>query len=227
MTLGQAKWDLALASYRYKVDVGAIAKALSIQNFPFDTMATAQETKDLEGWFYEHRDDLKAWLVVVRWKMASQGGRSRLLADRVQSHWKKKEVVAQDLVGACERYINMEDVLSFRGLLSFFPFQRRIAVVATFPAFFDPDRFGMVDTRIAKWAIERGDDHGLTRPPKFGVGSQTTLSIDDFPFVVTWEKWCRNSAQKLGWRARDVEMAVFRAWGDRHPLDSIDLEVLP
>ena len=120
---------------------------------------------------------------------------------------------------------------------------RSIATVATFPAFLDPDRFPMVDTRIAKWVGRTMDAHNRVDP----LGPQlisaksmnvkgAVLTMSDFDFMCAWTHWCRHAATKLTdrssggfvWRARDVEMAVFRAWGDRnisHP--EIDLPPLP
>ncbi|GAJ05736.1 unnamed protein product, partial [marine sediment metagenome] len=43
----------------------------------------------------------------------------------------------------------------------------------------------------------------------------------DFDFYLHWVYWARHTAKKLSqqtemkWRARDVEMAVFTAWGDK------------
>jgi hypothetical protein len=72
--------------------------------------------------------------------------------------------------------------------------------------------------------------------PKFLGSSATVLKLNDFDFMTAWVLWCRQTAEKLTrrdgdflWRARDVEMAVFWAWGDknakRHP--AIDLPPLP
>jgi len=83
----------------------------------------------------------------------------------------------------------------------------------------------MVDTRIAKWVgwqLEQGQFTAsqLVRP-KFLDSKETVIQMHDFGFVEAWIKWCRNTATLLSqstaqhWRSRDVEMAVFRAWGDR------------
>ena len=120
---------------------------------------------------------------------------------------------------------------------------RSIATVATFPAFPDPDRFPMVDTRIAKWVGRTMESHNRVDqlgPQLISAKSMNVkgavLTMSDFDFMYAWTDWCRHTAAKLSarssgglvWRARDVEMGVFRAWGDRnigHP--EIDLPRLP
>jgi hypothetical protein len=82
----------------------------------------------------------------------------------------------------------------------------------------------------------RADPTGvLLVRPRFLNNRNTVLKMNDFDFMTSWVQWCRHTAQKLTqredgfrWRARDVEMAVFWAWGDRnakrHP--AIDLPPL-
>jgi hypothetical protein len=127
---------------------------------------------------------------------------------------------------------SMEDFDNFRKL---FRFQGEgIAVVATFPAFLDPVNFPMVDRRIAKWVNMHYIQFNATCPDapqlmpfsSISTSPYTTLSMKDFPFYLRWIHWTRSMAEKLtkatgiSWRARDVEMAVFTAWGgprDPHP----------
>jgi hypothetical protein len=62
--------------------------------------------------------------------------------------------------------------------------------------------------------------------PHSSLDGQKVLTMSDFPFVQSWTQWCKHTAQKLtaqtefAWRARDVEMVIFNAWGekkDEHP----------
>jgi hypothetical protein len=106
---------------------------------------------------------------------------------------------------------------------------RAIAVAATFPAFKHPDKHPMVDTRIANWVGACMGEHNaadpagpqLTRFP-FLDNQSTVLTMSDFDSMQDWRKWCVHTANKLTgptqmqWRARDVEMAVFQAWGGRN-----------
>jgi hypothetical protein len=82
----------------------------------------------------------------------------------------------------------------------------------------------------------QSDPNGVPlQRPKFLDSGATVLKMNDFDFMISWVDWCRQTAQKLTkrekihWRARDVEMAVFWARGDRdakrHPV--IDLPPLP
>jgi hypothetical protein len=99
----------------------------------------------------------------------------------------------------------------------------------------------MVDTRIAKWVGQNMQAHNdagpnapqLVRPRSLDTEA-TVLTLTDFEFVYSWNRWCRHKANQLNtctsinWRPRDVEMAVFNAWGDRgeqHPV--INLEMVP
>jgi hypothetical protein len=96
----------------------------------------------------------------------------------------------------------------------------------------------MVDTRIAKWVSVEMDKHNQTDPlgpqlirPK--LRKKGVLKMNDFEFMTSWIQWCRRTAEKLAstddglhWRARDVEMAVFRAWGDKKSHPAINLPPL-
>ncbi len=90
----------------------------------------------------------------------------------------------------------------------------------------------MVDTRIARWVNENyerfnvQDGNILDVFPRTG----TTLNMGDFNAYFSWIKWCKKIANTLNtqyqnhnggyvWRARDVEMAVFRAADIQNPLD--------
>ncbi|MEK7751787.1 MAG: HEPN domain-containing protein [Acidobacteriota bacterium] len=88
------------------------------------------------------------------------------------------------------------------------------ATPLAFLSFFDPERFPMVDQRIADWWTRRfpkqlqfsRTDDGWIRP------NQQSLKA-----YVSWTSFCRRQAEVLSglgdhWRARDVEMAV---WSDR------------
>jgi len=156
-----------------------------------------------------------------------------------------------DLWTACRAYTDQPCKKTFRDFLKMFGFRiEPLAIAATFPAFMNPDDFPMIDRRVAKWVIEFGGNHNradpagpqLRQPEAFArankKGRSVVLTMADFHFMPAWTPWWRYTARKLSklcqpsvkcraWRARDVEMAVFRAWGSRHPVDSIRLEPLP
>jgi hypothetical protein len=157
----------------------------------------------------------------------------------------RRENGGEELWRKCSQYVACdasEAKTRFREFVDLFGLSKpfSIATVATFPAFMDPDRFPMVDTRIAKWVSHEMDKHNLADPTGALLTHPTSkkgvLKMHDFDFMFSWTQWCRHTAQKLTlledgfrWRARDVEMAVFQAWGDkkakRHP--SLNLLPLP
>ena len=190
---------------------------------------------------------LEPWFEVIFWKLASQklirNGTTHSMAIGLQG-----STTAEQLWRACRNYTQAgsrpESRACFEALHRLFNLTTRsIATVATFPAFLDPDHFPMVDTRIAKWVARTMDAHNRVDPsgpqliPAKSMNVKgAVLTMSDFDFMYAWTHWCRHAATKLTarspgslvWRARDVEMAVFRAWGDRnmsHP--EIDLPPLP
>ncbi len=152
---------------------------------------------------------------------------------------------AGELWDRCNEYVHSNDSearTNFEKVHQLFGLKTdRIAVVATFPAFMDPHRFPMVDTRIAKWVGEAMDEHNRSDPhgvqlvrPRFLDTASTTLAMSDFDFMLTWMTWCRYNAEKLTrlgsgfrWRARDVEMAVFYAWGEKKERQHPKLKLPP
>ena len=76
----------------------------------------------------------------------------------------------------------------------------------------------MVDTQIAAWLREHGDNHGY--PGDVQHVPKGIIKEQHWSFVESWVRWCRSTAHKLNqradfeWRARDVEMAVFTAQRD-------------
>ena len=103
-----------------------------------------------------------------------------------------------------------------------------IAAAFTFPAFSCPSRFPMVDTRIVRYVASENSPLEFSAAPnidetlkRYRTGRRNVfLTLSDWPFVEQWVCWCRKMAdrlsahKKLVWRARDVEMAVFRAWDE-------------
>jgi hypothetical protein len=157
---------------------------------------------------------------------------------------KSKGLVAARLWDYCEQFRQEfdEDARKGKSCLralqaSFFSSQA-MATTWTFIAFSDPNgRFPMIDRRTASWLYDHYPDftanrmtcaEHLERPPRrFGAGvtGSTGLQLSDYDkFVVGWVRWCRCMAEELAsrtakqWRARDVEMAIFRAADKRGPI---------
>ncbi len=185
---------------------------------------------DFEDYFRaKGQSAIDPWGEVVFWKMASQRGRADIRTREVLDRLKLRQ--PETLWDALTAYVKQSTEENFDRFRSLFGFKTKvIAIVATFPAFVAPDRFPMVDTRIAKWVQDHSAEqnaadsmgpHLVPRPHDYG------LSMTDFIFMQQWTDWCRNSAQKLvaltqeEWRARDVEMAVFQAQRDSLPLNAL------
>jgi hypothetical protein len=231
-------WQEALLSYRYPVDLRSFSDAHQFPGwFYFDLgNGDRSQTIEFELHFRKHAQKaLEPWLEVVYWKLYSQLACRDRITRQVSSHFRQGEGnLAKSLWQACNKYIcnkykeppKRANFDSFRRLFGFS--SQGIAVVATFPAFINPASCPMVDTRIAKWvgncmtAHNEADRIGpqLIRPP-FCDSNRTVLTMADYEFMQHWNRWCVYTAQKLtkltpiNWRARDVEMAVFYAWGTR------------
>ena len=231
-------WTNSLSAYRYPFDLRRFEGAGQYPNwFEFySDVGDRTATMELENHFRQSAPEaVEPWLEVVYWKMFSQPeGRGNKATLRIAKHLEKQNISPRSLWNACNRYLQWptRDTLDIiRNLLGLTT--SGVAFVSTFIAFIDPPRYPMVDTRVAKWVRECMLCHNAIDPfgpqliqPHFPAGGSTVLTIRDFSFVQAWITWCRHTAHKLRlngdfeWRARDVEMAVFHAWGGRrdpHP----------
>jgi hypothetical protein len=239
------KWVESLQAYRYPVDLKTFEDANEYPGwFNFNTHTGDREsTLEFETYFRTHaRQAIESWLEVVYWKIYNQPSTRRNIATRrVAAHFMDSRIVSQALWDSCHLYIGtptIDNLNSFRDLLGLK--SKSIALALTYPAFLRPDMYPMVDTRVAKWVAHSMKSHNaadnqgpqLTRS-RFVDSKQAVLATNDFSFVQDWTRWCRHIARKLTlltsieWRPRDVEMAVFNAWGgrhDKHP--KIELEPL-
>lgn len=226
-------WTAALCAYRYPVNLSEYRHAQNHPGWFWENLAIGDRTETIA---FEDRfrarasDHVEAWLEVVYWKLYSQPHRRDVVTRNVHQHWTKEHVTAIDLLDAVNNYVEhptREHFEAFRGLFGFR--SSSIAIAATFPAFVSPLTYPMVDTRVAKWvgasiAAHNAVDHvgpQLIRPPYLN-GTATVLTMNDFGAMQRWREWCVHTASKLSnltatsWRARDVEMAAFFAWGGRH-----------
>ena len=245
-----AGWRKALEAYDYAVDFCGFPHIAGCKGPPKAKFSNRADTIGFESYFSGNgRVQLCPWLEVIYWKMFSQGEYRRMLqVNKRMAYWNDRSVTPGDLWNACKAYTDQPCKETFRDFLKLFGFRiKPLAIAATFPAFLNPDDFPMIDTRVAKWVIEFGAEHNaadrtgdqLRQPEAFSRaykrGRSPVLTMADFDFMAAWTEWCRHTAEKLSklsqpsvkWRARDVEMAVFRAWGSRHPVDSIRLQPLP
>jgi len=225
-------WHDALDSYRYPVD---LQKFSGRDRFPgwFGlnlNKGDRSETIQFETRFREcAASRLEPWYEVVFWKMYSQRSRTDKQTKRTIERIERNRTSPNTLWTCCAEYLQNETKKSFRQFQHLLIKERSIAVAFTFPAFSCPSRFPMVDRRIAQYVASEGSrlefstapeiDRTLKRYRASGDDALTVLTLSDWPFIETWVGWCRKMADRLSahkkhaWRARDVEMAVFRAWG--------------
>ncbi|MBI5293582.1 MAG: hypothetical protein HY872_17030 [Chloroflexi bacterium] len=238
-------WTQALETYRYAVRLRDFADAGLYPGWFSRDLSNGDRhgTSEFESYFRANAaNHIEPWLEVAFWKLYSQPAWRDNLPRQMAAYWVEKRIIPETLLEACLNYTRdlssnrfnlMRETLGMRTPV--------VAVPATYPAFLRPDLFPMVDTRVAKWVRYSLMEHNLADPSgpqlvtsNYPENGQTALTMSDFLFTQSWVKWCKYTAQKLStftsveWRARDVEMAVFNAWGDRnddHP--KLRLEPLP
>ena len=236
-------WLNALNSYNYQVDLSQYHYAGRFPGFfGQEIQGDRPSTILFEDYFRANNGKIQTWYEVVFWKMYSQSGRrdqkTTDVINQLNGQLKNTNLpmtTSSQLIAATKAFIDNPDVKdNFENLRKLFRFESSvIAIVATFPAFVNPEKFPIVDTRVAKWIDSHLDFHNKNDPlgPQlvrsyYGKGYSTVLTMADFDFYLHWIHWTRYMAEKLSkrtsinWRARDVEMAVFTAWGDRelsHP----------
>lgn len=108
---------------------------------------------------------------------------------------------------------------------------RGFAVPITFLAFYEPNRYPMVDKHIAQWwALNKGQ-YGRGASPEFSQRNDGWIRADsivqskhNWRCYITWAEFCREYALKiarscgLNWRARDIEIAIWEAQKNGIPL---------
>lgn len=225
-------WELALKTYNYPVKLADYRNAQNYKGyFKFNPIGNSSSTALFESHFREGASkNIESWLEVIYWKMYSQNGRSHDKTDAVADYFCKAKITPDKLLTKCNNYIaddsrkNLNEIIKLLGFSS-----NSIAIAATFPAFLRPDLFPMVDTRIAKWvgiSMSEQNSSNTNIPqlirPRYLDTRATVLTLSDMDFVKAWTRWCRHKANQLSmltnidWRPRDVEMAVFNAWGNKN-----------
>jgi hypothetical protein len=241
MTDAAKRWQRALNGYSYQVDLTQFADKDQFSGW-FNCILGTGNRDETIGFEDRFRGDaerhIEVWYEVVFWKLyGTKVWRDRHTCKLI-SDLGDRGTTAADLWRAGSNFIQCPSKKSFRSFQRLlWPQSQVIAIAATFPAFLAPDRFPMVDTRVAKWVAANMDQPNSANAgesqlerPVFPNNKATVLTFSDWPFVESWIRWCRMMATKLGeatgvaWRARDVEMAVFHAWGGKgeaHPVISL------
>jgi hypothetical protein len=225
-------WLDALNAYNYAVDLSLFVERGSFPKWFTNYVDGARgATKAFEDRFRTLADHhLEVWYEGVFWKMFSQNGRRDQDTIDVVRNIESAGISADKLYDQCCAYIQQPTKRSLQSFVELLwgKGARTVAIACIFPPFIAPDRFPMVDTRVAKWVIACLEKHNAADPhgpqlvlPAYPSNHATVLTLSDWPFIESWISWCRHTGHKLtsltglDWRARDVEMAIFRAWGDR------------
>jgi hypothetical protein len=135
----------------------------------------------------------------------------------------REKINSESLYNAINRFTNTPDIQNLKRIRSLLGLKTPVlAVSLTFPAFFSPETYPMIDRNVARWVNSNLDEHNRNRQNRLSpfVSEQhgrTSLQDVDFSNYMNWVFWCRETAKiltdrtKVKWRARDVEMAVFTA----------------
>ena len=238
MLIMSKSWQDAIDEYHYPVYLKNFRHASKYPAFfNQDIVGDQDSTMGFEFYFRMNAKKIEPWFEVVFWKLFSQ---PRVLQqkteDIINQLMMTPKIEPIELLEKVEKFMDSESREDFDSFRELFRFRSKvIAIVATFPAFLCPEKFPMVDTRVAKWVNmhykkfnDASPDAPQLIPSEYGNNSSATvLTMNDFSFYICWIHWTRYAAERLSsttgrpWRPRDVEMAVFTAWGDRgcqHPV---------
>jgi hypothetical protein len=238
-------WVYALEDYSYPFDLRKFDDA---QNYPgwfalSSNSGNRAETMQFEDHFRRHAlEAIEPWLEVIYWKVYNQP-----LARNKTTHAMARRLLSErasprSLWDACLSFVEQPTRQNFESFRKMLVGSSTIAVAATFPAFLKPDLFPMVDRRVARWVTSNMDKHNAADPDGLQLMRPVTpvledkkavLTMKDYSFYERWIKWCHSTALKLtqrtsqNWRARDVEMAVFTAWGKGKRTERLTIQLDP
>lgn len=240
-------WVYALESYSYPFDLRKYNDAPNYSGWfaLSSSSGNRAETMQFEDYFRRYAlESIEPWLEVVYWKLYNQPLSRNRTTRAIDRRLLSRQVSSRSLWDACNAFVEKPTRQNFESLRKMLVSSNTIAVAATFPAFLRPDLFPMVDRRVARWVARNMREHNSANPAGIQLVEPATqvlldkdavLTMRDFTFYERWIRWCYSTSQKLTqrtsqtWRARDVEMAVFTAWGEntRTKESTIHLEPLP
>ena len=220
MGTGQDLWRASLEAYAWDVDLCHFKNA---DEYPghFRCIIGSRDVAGFEALFREAVEDRGSYEVageVCYWKNFG----SHLSRDRITyallKHLARREnwgMFSERVKGIC----TSPSFYAFRRLQAATGQPHGFATPLTFVSFYDPASFPMVDKHIAYWWAASKKRFGLAAPPCFSQRDdgwiETTTKAkteQNWGAYMAWTRFCRDYAQRLGgWRARDVEMAVWMA----------------
>jgi hypothetical protein len=201
-------WISALNKYEYPVRLMEFSDASKFPGyFQKEIKGDWKSTISFEQYFRNNAGAIEVWYEVAYWKMFSQKRELNSITNKViQNLNVPPKVTSSVLLEKLNTFTQTESIRDFNAFRQLFRFRTDvIAVVATFPAFLDPEHFPMVDTRVAKWVNKQYvqfnaacPDAPQLIPSAYGNTSpNTTLTMKDFTFYLRWVHWTRYMARKL------------------------------
>jgi len=223
-------WRNALSRYWYPVNLRTYHRAREFPGFFEHVIQGDREsTISFEDHFRERAPvSIAAYLEVAYWKLYSQPPRRQKGTDRIADAMSQRSIQPQRIWQEIGSFVanpsmtGLEDIRRLIGITS-----PVLALALTFPALAAPQELPMVDRQVAEWVTNNHVAHNKGRQYSllpFNMRG-TSLQDNDFRSYLHWVLWCRETAQVLsgltgvGWRPRDVEMAVFTAQRSGMPLD--------
>ena len=225
-------WISALYKYSYPVTLSKFKGRGAFPGFFIrDIFGDRLSTIEFEDYFRANSDkQVEPYFEVVFWKLYSQPMVRQGTTSRIAEQVREEGVEAAELRCAVERFVEKPTKANLSVLRALLGIKTDVLALAlTFPAFFDPRSFPMVDTKTAGWVKEHHSAFSLNRGNRltpFAL-NYSSLHYNDFDNYLNWVHWCRETAQiltsktNLQWRARDVEMAVFAAARQRLALNPL------
>jgi hypothetical protein len=221
MEIGLDAWKRLLNVYTWDVNLSNFKFASEYPGH-FNRVIRSQDVACFETLFrkaIEGRDSYQVAGEVCYWKNYG----NHLSRDKITNALLKHLAVRESWGTFCKSVKEASTSPSFSSFLrlqSATDQPRGFATVLTFVSFYDPKSFPMVDKHIADWWKTNQRRFGLTAAVAFSQRDsdgwiETTTRIateQNWNTYMAWVRFCRDYAQRLGgWRARDVEMAVWMA----------------
>lgn len=227
-------WITALNQYSYPVQLSNYERRSSFPEFfSLNIKGDRNSTTEFENYFRINASKTivvyfevvfwKLYSTIVKWQKAKwkYGQKNpRETLDNIVDYILQSKLEPTDLLRKIEKFTSEPSLLNlqdFRSLIGLKRDNGSLAIALTFPAFWDPLNFPMVDRNVAEWVNSNLTEHDQNRQFRLTMfkNQGKTLQDNDFPNYLNWVNWCRETASRLTikttvfWRARDVEMAMF------------------